>query len=43
MANILCLEAIAMKIIASIALFGAKCVCLTNVHTYNRYALRNRK
>ena len=33
MVNILCLEAIAMKIIASIALLGAKCACLiTNVH-----------
>ena len=30
MVNILCLEAIAMKIIASIALLGAKCVYLTN-------------
>ena len=32
MVNILCLEAIAMKIIASIALLGAQCICLTNVH-----------
>ena len=32
MVNILCLEAIAMKIIASIALLEAKCVCLTKVH-----------
>ena len=42
MVKILCLEAIAMKIIASIALFGAKCICLTNVHRYNRYESRNR-
>ena len=34
MVNILCLEAIAMKIIASVALFGAKCICLTNVHRF---------
>ena len=43
MVKILCLEAIAMKIIASIALLGAKCICLTNVHRYNRYESRNRK
>ena len=34
MVNILCLEAIAMKIIVSVALLGAKCICLTNVHRY---------
>ena len=43
MVKILCLEAIAMKIIASIALLGAYCICLTNVHRYNRYESRNRK
>ena len=41
--NILCLEAIAMKIIASVALLGALCICLTNVHRYHRYESRNRK
>ena len=29
MVNILCLEAIAMKIIASVAPLGALCICLT--------------
>ena len=43
MVNILCLEVIAMKIIASVALLGAKCICLTNVYRYNRYESRNRK
>ena len=43
MVNILCLEAIAMKMIASIALLGAQCICLTNVHRYNRNESRNRK
>ena len=43
MVKILCLEAIAMKMIASIALLGALCICLTNEHRYNRYELRNRK
>ena len=42
MANILCLEAIAMKIIASIALLGAKRICLTNAHIYNLYESQNR-
>ena len=37
MVNILCLEAIEIKIIASVALFGALCICLTNVPRYNRY------
>ena len=37
MVNILCLEAIAMKIIASIAQLGVQCTCLTDVHIYNRY------
>ena len=43
MVNILCLQAIAMKIIASIAHLGAQCICLTNVHRFNRYESRNRK
>ena len=43
MVNILYLEATAMKIIASIALLGTRCICLTNVHRYNRYESRNRK
>ena len=43
MVKILCLESIAMKIIASIALMGALCICLTNVHIYNHYKSRNRK
>ena len=43
MVNILCLEAIAMKIIASIALLEAECACLTNVRIYNHYESRNRK
>ena len=43
MVNILCLEAIAMKIIASIALLGALYTCLTNAHRYTRYESRNRK
>ena len=37
MVNILCLEAIAMKIIASVALLGVLRICLTNVHRYNCY------
>ena len=34
MVNILyvCLEAMTMKIIAFIALFGTDCICLANVH-----------
>ena len=43
MVNILCLEAIAMKINASIALLGTQYIYLTNVHRYNRYESRNRK
>ena len=43
MVKILCLEAIAMKIIAPIALLGTSCICLTNVHRYNHYESRNRK
>ena len=38
----ICFEAIAMKIIASVALLGAYCICLTNVHRYNRHESRNR-
>ena len=34
MVNILCLEAIAIIIIAFIALMGALCICLTIVHIY---------
>ena len=36
MVNLLCLEAIAMNIIAFIAILGACCICLTNVHRYSR-------
>ena len=44
MMNILCLEAMTMKIIAqSIAFFRTYCICLTNVHISNRYEARNRK
>ena len=43
MVNILCLEAIAMKIIASVAPLETLCICLTHVHRYNRYVSRNRK
>ena len=43
MVNILCLESIAMKMIASVAPLGAYCICLTNVHRYNRYGSRSRK
>ena len=41
--KILCLETMTMKIIASIALFGTYCICLTNVHRSNRYEARYRK
>ena len=40
MVNILYLEVIAMKMIDSIALLGAQCICSTNVHRYNRYESR---
>ena len=43
MVNILCLEAMRMKIIASIALFGTYCICLTNEHRSNGYEAHNRK
>ena len=43
MVNILYLEVIAMKMIDSIALFGAQCISSTNVHRYIRYESRNRK
>ena len=43
MVNIPCLEAMTMKIIDSIALFGTNCICSTNVHRSNRFEARNRK
>ena len=42
-----CLEAMAMKIIDPIALFGMYCICLTNVHTVkpmqNGHSQKDRK
>ena len=43
MVNILCLEAMTMKIIASIALFGMYCICLTNAYKSNRHEAHKRK
>ena len=40
--NIPCLEAMAMEIIDSIALFGMYCICITNVHRSNEYEACNR-
>ena len=39
----LLLEAMAMKILDSIALFGTYCICLTNIHRSNSYEACNRK
>ena len=38
-----CLEAMAMQIIASVALFGTYYIYLTHVHICNRYEACNRK
>ena len=43
MVNIPCLEAMTMKMIDSISLFGMYCICFTNVHRSNRYEACNRK
>ena len=40
--SIPCLEAMTMKMIDSIALFGTYCICLTNIHKSNRYDACNR-
>ena len=39
MVNIQYLEAMTMKLIASIVLFGTHCICLTNAHRSNRSSL----
>ena len=41
--DIPCLEAMTMKIIDSIALFGMYYICLSNIHKSNHYEACNRK